>query len=48
VSTGDVHDVKGFGLGLYYVKLVVRDHKGKIKVQSEQGKGTLITLIFPQ
>lgn len=48
VSTGDVHDVKGFGLGLYYVRHIVRDHKGKIKVQSEQGTGTSITLIFPQ
>ena len=48
ISTGDVHDVKGFGLGLYYVQHVVKDHHGKIALQSEPGRGTTITLTFPQ
>lgn len=48
ISTGDVHDVKGFGLGLYYVQHVVKDHHGKIALQSEPGRGTTITITFPQ
>ncbi|MBS1659306.1 MAG: HAMP domain-containing histidine kinase [Bacteroidetes bacterium] len=47
VHTGDVHDVKGFGLGLYYVKKVVQDHKGKISVSSVPGSGTEFLLSFP-
>lgn len=47
VHTGDVHDVKGFGLGLYYVKKVVQDHKGKISVSSIPGSGTEFLLSFP-
>ncbi len=47
VPTGDVHNVKGFGIGLNYVQLVVNQHKGNIKVKSEVGIGTVFTLEFP-
>lgn len=47
VSTGDIHNVKGFGLGLTFVKQMVEAYKGRIKVSSSLGKGTTFTLIFP-
>ena len=47
VPTGDVHDVKGFGLGLSYVKKLVQTHKWKINTSSELGRGCTFTLEIP-
>lgn len=47
VHTGNLHDVKGFGLGLSYVKAIMDAHKGQIDVKSELGKGSNFILTFP-
>lgn len=47
IHTGNLHDVKGFGLGLSYVKTMVDAHHGKVAVDSEPGKGSTFTLFFP-
>jgi len=47
VHTGNVHDVKGFGLGLHYVHQIALSHGGGVSVHSEPGKGSVFTLSLP-
>jgi signal transduction histidine kinase len=46
VPTGDVHDVKGYGLGLFYVKTMVEKHGWSIEASSTKGEGTTFTILF--
>lgn len=48
VPTGDVHTVRGYGLGLYYAKQVVELHKGTISIRSRVGKGTTVIIKLPR
>ncbi|MFN0173550.1 MAG: sensor histidine kinase [Saprospiraceae bacterium] len=48
VPTGNVHNVKGFGLGLFYVKTMCKEHRWKLSLKSELGKGTRIEIRMPQ
>jgi two-component system phosphate regulon sensor histidine kinase PhoR len=47
LQVGDIHDVKGFGLGLFYVKTMVEEMGGSIELNSEPAQGTSFTLNFP-
>lgn len=47
VQSGNVHNTKGFGLGLSYAREIVQLHKGQIDIESEKGEGTTVTITLP-
>lgn len=47
IPTGNVHDVKGFGIGLNYVKSIIEAHKGNIKLESTLDEGSIFRINLP-